>query len=549
MHIKMKKYLFLFFLLFSLQNIIYSQSTWENNNAPVYPYLSRMAQKGFIEFNDIIKPQTRISIQTALIELKEKQSFLTVTEIQELDYFLKEYKNDYSVNTFTKPSFLKKDENNRWRSIHLNSKDLLLNIDPIFGIQNISYGKKSIKQVSNGFQMWGSIGNNKNWGYQVYYRDFTETGDVINYDRINNNDNGVIILGDNNKNLRNYSEIRANISYSFKKGLISVGKDHITWGYGENGKLILSDKSPSFPFIRLDYSPIKWLNFNYFNAWLNSNIIDSNLTYNTNTNGVMGDIRYFYKSKYLASHSILINPIKGLTFALGESIIYSDRMDIGFLLPINMFKIYDNNRSNYLINAGSNGQYFLQVSSRNHIKNTHLYGSLFIDEIKVSAVLDKKEKRNQLGYTIGGSTTDLFVNYLNIGVEYTRINPFVYSNLIPAQFYTNYDYQLGDWMGNNFDRYLIFAKYTPYPRLNIYSRYQSIRKGGAGTIYQQYLVQPLPEFLFDYKKNVKSYLFRISYEFLNQIYLLSSFEKTIEINSKSKISTNRFQLGISLGLK
>jgi hypothetical protein len=153
----------------------------------------------------------------------------------------------------------------------------------------------------------------------------------------------------------------------------------------------------------------------------------------------MGDIRYFYKSKYLASHSILINPIKGLTFALGESIIYSDRMDIGFLLPINLFKIYDNNRSNYLINAGSNGQYFLQVSSRNHIKNTHLYGSLFIDEIKVSAILDKKEKRNQLGYTIGGSITDLFVTYLNIGVEYTRVNPFVYSNLIPAQFNTNYD--------------------------------------------------------------------------------------------------------------
>ena len=56
----------------------------------------------------------------------------------------------------------------------------------------------------------------------------------------------------------------------------------------------------------------------------------------------MGDIRYFYKSKYLASHSIIINPVKGLTFALGESVIYSDRMDIGFLLPINLFKIYDN---------------------------------------------------------------------------------------------------------------------------------------------------------------------------------------------------------------
>jgi hypothetical protein len=44
-------------------------------------------------------------------------------------------------------------------------------------------------------------------------------------------------------------------------------------------------------------------------------------------------------------------------------------MDVGFLMPLNMFKIYDNNRSNYLINAGSNGQYFLQFSSRNKIQN------------------------------------------------------------------------------------------------------------------------------------------------------------------------------------
>jgi len=82
----------------------------------------------------------------------------------------------------------------------------------------------------------------------------------------------------------------------------------------------------------------------------------------------MGDIRYFYIPKYLASHSLIITPSKGLDIALGESIVYSDRMDPGFLLPINLFKIYDNNRSNYLINAGSNGQYFLQLNSRNQLK-------------------------------------------------------------------------------------------------------------------------------------------------------------------------------------
>ena len=105
--------------------------------------------------------------------------------------------------------------------------------------------------------------------------------------------------------------------------------------------------------------------------------------------------------------------MKGLNLAIGESIVYSDKMDLGFLIPINLFKFYDNNRSNYLIEAGSNGQYFFSINSRNQIKNTHIYGTLFIDEIKVSALFNQKEKRNQLGYTIGASITDLLITLFN----------------------------------------------------------------------------------------------------------------------------------------
>ncbi len=171
--------------------------------------------------------------------------------------------------------------------------------------------------------------------------------------------------------------------------------------------------------------------------------------------------------------------MKGLNIAIGESIVYSDKMDPGFLIPINLFKFYDNNRSNYLIEAGSNGQYFLSISSRNQIKNTHLYSTLFIDEIKVSSLFNKTESRNQLGYNLGGSITDIFIPYLSFGAEYTRVNPFVYSNLIPAQTYTSYNYSLGDWMGNNFDKAILFAKYTPIAKLKLVARYQKISKGGA----------------------------------------------------------------------
>jgi hypothetical protein len=232
--------------------------------------------------------------------------------------------------------------------------------------------------------------------------------------------------------------------------------------------------------------------------------------------------------------------LKGLSLAIGESIIYSDKMDPGFLIPVNLFKFYDNNRSNYLIEAGSNGQYFFSINSRNQIKNTHLYGTLFIDEIKVSALFNQKEKRNQLGYTLGASITDFLIPYLTIGAEYTRVNPFVYNNLIPAQTYTSYGFNLGDWMGNNFDRVILYTRYNPFPKLQLYGRIQKIRKGGNGTIYEQYVMQPQPDFLNNLQYYRADWLLQIRYEWINNLYLNSSLQK---FQNK-----NIYQLGISFGL-
>jgi len=224
-------------------------------------------------------------------------------------------------------------------------------------------------------------------------------------------------------------------------------------------------------------------------------------------------------------------------------------MDPGFLIPINLFKFYDNNRSNYLIEAGSNGQYFVSINSRNQIKNTHIYSTLFIDEIKVSALLNKTDSRNQLGFNLGGLITDVFIPYLSLGAEYTRVNPFVYTNLVPAQNYTSYNYSIGDWMGNNFDRAIIYTKYTPIPKLKLVGRYQKIRKGGAGTIYDQYNEQPQPNFLFDYQKTKSDLFLQARYEWINNIYFVSSY--TITKNKLSNniiIKDNTFQLSINIGL-
>jgi len=523
----------------------FSQNVWENTNSEVHPFLYRMAQRGLIDYNDLIKPINRVNVLNSLNILKQKDSTLSIIEKKELAFYLQEY---------TKPlkeqiSLFKRDQNNRWRAGAIVSNDFELYIDPLLGINNFSGTNKNIRQLSNGFELWGTAGKNKNLGYQVYYRDYTETGTVTNNFRDESSTQGNILIGAKLNNKINYTDIRANINYSFKKGNISFGKDNIIWGYGENSNIVLSNKAPSYPYIRLDYKPTKWLNFNYMHAWLNSNIADSSLSYFTNTGRIDDDYRLLFLQKFLAIHSVEIQVMKGLNIAIGESIIYSDKIDPGFLIPINLFKFYDNNRSNYLIEAGSNGQYFLSASSRNQIKNTHLYSTFFIDEIKVSAMLDKKESRNQLGFNLGGSITDIFIPYLTIGAEYTRVNPFVYSNLIPAQNYTNYNYSLGDWMGNNFDRAVIFAKYTPLSKLKLVGRYQKIRKGGSGTIYDQYNKQPQPTFLFDYVKTSTDIFLQARYEIINNVYIASSLNlKNSKLENNKIINDNTLQISLSIGL-
>ena len=111
---------------------------------------------------------------------------------------------------------------------------------------------KSFTQMSNGFNFWGKAGN---FGFQLYYRDYTETGTGVRSYRNETPITDIVELtGTALPNRQNFSEIRASINYQFKKGSISIGKDQLLWGYGENGRIVLSDKAPTYPYIRLDYN-------------------------------------------------------------------------------------------------------------------------------------------------------------------------------------------------------------------------------------------------------------------------------------------------------
>lgn len=501
-----------------------------------------MAAKGLIELNDVILPISKQTIFNKLKELKNKE--LTKIESAELNFYLQDYVVlDSSNNEII--NFFKKDPNKRFRLLSYKSKDFNLYVDPIIGAQKTSGTLSNYTILSKGMNLWGYSGR---WGYQVYYRDNGLNG--LGLDSINseNPSTGIINLFRPNANTSSTVDTRAHLSYTWKTGNISFGKDFLNWGYGQSGKIILSERSPSFPYVRLDYTPIKGVHFNYFNAWLNSNIVDSSQSYRTGTSNILGDIRIQFIPKFLASHSIHLSLTKGVTLSMGESVVYSDKLDPGFLIPFLLYKPYDNNRSNYNINAGSNGQIFLQLNSRNFFPKTQLYFTTFIDEIRFSKFFNKNYSRNQLGYQTAMTIHDFILKYFSLSLEYTKVRPFVYSNLIPAQNYSNYNFPLGDWMGNNFDRLTLISKYTPLPRVKLDLRYNYIRKGDEGSLFQQYLQEPQPAFLFGSVKKRTDLILNIQYEWKNNFYIFFKSQHTRQTTKNNKSLINFSNFGFSYGL-
>jgi hypothetical protein len=553
MHIKQRGYTRLItivacILVFSFN--LSAQVVWEGHTKEVYNYLSRMAQKGLISFDDNIRPLSRKYLADCLDSLNQKPDQLSAIEKKELAFYSQEYGNELAPeNQFVLSSakFFKIDPYKRWRGFSATDKGIVLNADPVFTAATIRGSGKQVTQSSSGLSFWGYAG--KHWGFHFFYNDITESGKGFDSTRQNTPETGIVRKDTSLHTSQNFSQFRGSISYSWKNGSISFGQDYLLWGYGESGKIVLSDKAPAFPFIRFDYQLFPWLKFNYTNTWLNSNIIDSNRTYGTG-NGAYGGQRMVYVPKFMATHSIQVRAMKGLYLSAGESIVYSDRLDFGYLFPLMFFKIYDNITNNSNIHAGSNGQLFFQVSSRNQLRNTHLYATMFIDEIRVGSIFDKTKSRNQLGYTIGASVTDVPIPYMTLGLEYTHVNPFVYRNLVPAQNYTSHDYYLGDWMGNNFDRLTYSLKYTPLPRLKCQVSYQTSRKGGPGTINQQYFQQPQPDFLFDLQMKQQELYTRFSYELINNLTLNAFYSSLTQDNrvSLQKTTIQTMSVGFTYGL-
>jgi hypothetical protein len=168
--------------------------------------------------------------------------------------------------------YLSYGNSDRFRFISYHDSTFSIYADPISGYDVNSRSGEQIVHGKNGADVFGQFG--KYLGFHLTFYDNTERGNYIDFNKDFTEQTGL-----NYKikriNSLDYDDVTGSLIYSWKWGDFSLAKDYMRWGSGRAGQIILSDKAPSFPMIRLNVYPADWINFTYIHGYLNSGAIDS----------------------------------------------------------------------------------------------------------------------------------------------------------------------------------------------------------------------------------------------------------------------------------
>lgn len=514
------------------------------NNNEVYDFLERFDARGIININHHQKPIPRQAIFNLLQEIALSKNLLSLQQQQELNFYLSEYNNSNIGEDTGNTTFLEDNSNKAFRFYEYNDNVNRLVLNPDFGL-SFTYRNSTEHSYTyyNGLSTYGSIGkifsidfdfndvSIKRTGYSIQTLFSDERG--FDYPRYNRS----------NKTL-NYDRTTGAVTAGWDWGYLSLRKDYNYWGTGNTGKLILSDKAPSYPHLFLNVKPFEWLEFSYLYGELISSINDS-LTIR-NSGGTRAHIQLV--EKYIAAHLITFDILNDFKLTVGESVIISDRFEPIYLIPVLFFRMADHYNSHSDLNS-ANAQVFGSLSYRIPSVSTRLDFSLFIDELKIT---DRTAPR-AIGYSIGISNYDLIKNNFSVHAEYVRTEPFVYTHGDPAQSYANRRYFMGHWIGSNSDLVNLTLKYIPFYRTKAAASVSYVRKGSFDDInLPRY--QSDQKFLYGDKSYYLFYNFIVTHELLNNFFIECGIRSANSWGKNNLVDINdfkytEFEIGSKVGFR
>lgn len=439
----------------------------------LYDFLDELLTDGVITAQTAIRPYTRKQVANMLVEAQTADSLLNKRQKAELSYYLNEFalERDTMVNNYVQytdhktynlsvadPQFSYMTEN----------KTFKMRLRPILGMNITANKKGAILQrwygadlqmdVAKHLSIWGSLRDyswSGNWLKEQYFPTDNErrNGARIHYGASQTQPALSPITGVQYKEASyggDFSDSRGGISLYSWWGSISLQRENIRWGEAYYASNILSGRSPAAPMLSLQLTPCKWFQFDYFHAWLVSNVVDSTYYYLENTTaGTVLDKEYRPMNKFMAANMFTFTPIKQLSFSVGNSIIYSEKtIQAAYLIPIAFYKSLDHLLTKGVATQNQNSQLFGSISVR-PVEHLHLYGSMYVDEFKVSRMKPSNKEYNPISYLVGFNWSGWPVKGLSLKGEFVRTHIACYSHSIDALTWESNSFNMGHYMGDN----------------------------------------------------------------------------------------------------
>ncbi|MBQ4017742.1 MAG: hypothetical protein II605_00705 [Paludibacteraceae bacterium] len=503
----------------------------------IYDFLEELTTDGVISSNAAIKPYTRDAIARMLVEAQSKDSLLNKRQREDLQF----YKQDYALELDTLPTYYSYGHRHvtQWitpvsnlsladPSLHILTKDKIfkMRVRPILGmdisynthglLMHRVYGAEVQMDIAHHLSIWGSIRDNSWSGQGVSGSRITQPGFL-------NNLAGVQYKEANYGG--DFSDSRGGVSLYAWWGSISVQRERIQWGDAQHCSNILSAHNPAVPMVTLQLTPCKWFQFDYFHAWLVSNVIDSTYYYVEKDSEGVTQREYRPANKFMAANMFTFMPCKYVQFSFGNSIIYAERnVQAAYFIPIAFYKSLDHLLTKGIHSENQNSQAFATITVRptDHLR---LYGSFYLDEFKFARLQKNNPEHNPVSYLVGFNWSGWPVRGLSLRGEFMRSYIACYTHSIDVLSYTSNSYRMGHYMGDNAQSIFVQLAYRPSRGLRLtldytcdtkYRAYDYLRHNIAGTRVTDPIIaqQPFSEPIWR-NDEIK---FRAVYEVFNNCY-------------------------------
>ncbi|MCF7810640.1 capsule assembly Wzi family protein [bacterium] len=513
----------------------------------VYDFLDNCSARGLLPVGEISsRPLSRAVIGRILMQLTvDYQKFKDSILQDDLNYYLSEFALDISISRetleqnsrtlrqvgYNPDKFLNEPH---WHVTSFNTENNSFIFDPLISFRYDMTDDNCITRRATGIQFRGDY--HRKFGYYFRFVDHVERGGGRSISNPRSQ-----LIDDRWGYVEAQKPDGKEVYYDMTEAYITTrlagidflfGKDRIRWGPAKEGGLLLSGISPSFSQLRTSVRLWDKVRFIHTVGALHPTDLPLDTLYVTDN----GWTRTAHSWKWLAAHRIEYNPCEFLTVAVNEAVIWGERgLDFSYVNPVNFYYSAEHNGGDN-DNVLMSGDFCLRVG-----KLGLLYGELLIDDMNTST-LGKGDPGNKFGYLLGFAVYKIGFDGAKAGVEYTRLDPYLYTHFYPINRYSTWTSSLGSNIGSNSDRLRGWFSYRPMRNLEFTLKADYNRSGTVGSDPNTSVNRRNPGsayFLEGIKDEWIATEASISYEVLTGIYINTGW-----VNGDKRTSiSNRFYLG------